>query len=165
MYRPRQTKTTHRKYSRLKGMQTHSCWRSPWKAHPRQHWDVTHSDKRGTKSLGRSRANWRIHHLGVILSSLCFSIFCQIVGCLLYPFFHCSQPPSWPINDIKNISNYKKSTLTKSVLNPFSSIFWKWPLYYHLTWRGHNFHFGVMHSFQTWQIKPLWFVWPFSWHK
>ena len=29
---------------------------------------VTHSDKRGTKSLRRSRANWRKHQLGVISS-------------------------------------------------------------------------------------------------
>ena len=61
-------------------------------------WYVTRSDKRVTKSLGRSRDNWRNHHLGVIWSSYCFWLF-HIVGRHFLSYSYCSQPMAtckWP---------------------------------------------------------------------
>ena len=47
---------------------------------------VTRSDKRGTKSLGRSRDNWRKHHLGVINWSIYWFWFLSLCKVCL---FHC----------------------------------------------------------------------------
>ena len=59
--------------------------------------------------------------------------------------------------NLKHISNRNKSTLTNSSVNPFSSIFSRWPLYYyHLTLRGHNFTLAfVMHSCETYVNSKL----------
>ena len=48
---------------------------------------VTRSDKRGTKSLGRSRDNWRKLHLGVILSIYSFFYSFTFMVSILSGFF------------------------------------------------------------------------------
>ena len=67
--------------------------------------NVTHSDKMGTQSLGRSRDNWKKHHLGVInfLNLLLFMIFFPrcMHGVFSITFLLLSASPLWPIHDLK----------------------------------------------------------------
>ena len=98
---------------------------------------VPRSDKRATKSLGRSRDNWRKHHLGVILSIYCLWYF-HIVWRLFY-HTRTTHSSCRPKSDFKKPFQMKKAYIDYSSVNPFRSIFCKCPLYYHRTSRGHKF--------------------------
>ena len=77
---------------------------------------VTRSDKRGTKSLGRSRDDRINHHLVVILS-MHFFFFIHNVGRLLYHILTVHNP-FWPMHDFKTFFFFfklQKTTLTKAV--------------------------------------------------
>ena len=78
------------------------------------------TDKRLTKSLGRSPDNWRKGHLGVIWSVYCFIFY--IVWCLLCHILT-AYSPFWYryicINGFKTQFKWQKPTLTKAVD-------WKW---------------------------------------
>ena len=103
----------------------------PTICYPLRHW------KRVTKSLGRSRANWRKHHLGVILSVDCFW-WLHAVGRLFYHSL-VAHNPFWPINCFKNTfqaTNWPTLTNVVSTLpSPFSQ---NGHLSYHLNLRGRN---------------------------
>ena len=74
--------------------------------------NVTSSDKRGTKSLGRSQDNSREHHLGVNLSMYWFWFF---LHCLLYHTLSLTvHSQFWLINDFNTQFKLQKSTLTKA---------------------------------------------------
>ena len=92
--------------------------------------NVTRSDKRGTKSLRRSRDNWRKHHLGVIPSIFYFFDIFTLYGVysimLLQLTVHFDQEGT-----IKHISKNTKAYFDYSHVNPFRSIFSKWPLFMH----------------------------------
>ena len=78
-----------------------------WKCHRSY---VTHSDKRGAKSLGRSRDNWSKHHLGVVLSIYCFWFLFHIT------YSYCSQPIlTYKLYDFKIHFKSQKPTTTKAV--------------------------------------------------
>ena len=73
-------------------------------------WFVTHSDKRVTKALGRSRDNRREHHPGVNLSMYCFWFCFYITGRLFYPILT-AHSPFRPIQDFKTHFKLQKLIL------------------------------------------------------
>ena len=76
---------------------------------------MTHSDKRVTKSLERSRDNWREHHLarGHFIHVLFLTLF-HIVGSLFYHILN-SHNPVWPIHDFQTHFNLQRPTVTETV--------------------------------------------------
>ena len=71
--------------------------------------NVTHSDKRGTKSPGRSRDNWRKHHIEVVLFIFCFLF--TLYG-VLSKLYYCPHPHFDLHRDFRHIS---KAYLDKAV--------------------------------------------------
>ena len=77
---------------------------------------VTHSDKRGTKSIWRSRDNWRKLRLGIFFSQY-FGFDCfQIAGRLCYQFLT-DHLPFRPVNvQVRRFSSHESQTTTFSLL-------------------------------------------------
>ena len=86
--------------------------------------NVTRSDKRGTKSLGRSRDNWRKHHLGVVVTIYCFG-YVHTVWRPFYPILTAHRPFR-PIHDFKTHFEWQKPALTKAKCKSFQTRQWKW---------------------------------------
>ena len=129
---------------------------------------VTRSDKRGRKSLGRAREKWRNDHLGVILWIYCFWYF-DIAGRLFCHILTGHSP--FQRSNYKWLGNtfqITKAYFHYSSVNPFSSIFSKCPLNYHLTLRGHNFTLALdtVLQLRSFQVTKAYFdnssVTPFS---
>ena len=104
---------------------------------------VTHSDKRVTKSLRKSRDNWRKQQLGVILSIYCFWFFSLSHCRASMPSFSYRSQPILTYNSHENIFQSTKVYHNCSSVHPFSSILSTWPLCYRLTLRGHNFSLAL----------------------
>ena len=88
-------------------------------------------EKRGTKSLGRSRENWREHHI----IDLLILILSQSRTSILSDSY-CSQVPL----TFKHVFNYK-SLLLQKLCKLFQLYFVEMVtlLHYHFTLRGHSF--------------------------
>ena len=86
--------------------------------------------------------NLRKHHVGVIVTVYCF-----------WFFQYSLHSPFQSINDFKKHFKLEKPCSA----NPFSSIFSKWALYYHI--RGYNIAFGIKHSFETLKLFGCTFCW------
>ena len=114
---------------------------------------MTRCHKRVAKSLGRSRGNWRKHPMGhfIFNSIYCFwlchivgRLYCSIIFVLSQPILTYKWPPKNPHFKLQ------KSPLTKAVSILSAPMFAKWPLYYHLTSRGHNF--TLWRNVQSWNV-------------
>ena len=129
------------------------------------------SDKQAaTKPLGKSRDNWRKHHLGVININVLFLISSH---CTESIFYRSLTAPTLPIPTytwlLKHISSDKSLPwLYISSVNPFFSSIFKSRNSHsttHLTLRGHNLTLALWTVWKRMQIKDLWLLqraWSFS---